>query len=102
MQNEVLDVELSHAALREMAETKPEKMDRKATAALTKDVRLAAGLSIEGLARILGVAPEDVAQWESGEKIPDGPELAVLRLARIEPQTLASRAQAEIKSIVEA
>lgn len=102
MQSEVVDIELSREDLKKIAEENSKKTDPVAVSELVKEVRSMTGLSIEGLARILGVTTDEIEQWENGEKIPCGPELSVLRLAHIEPQTLFCRARTEIKGIVEA
>lgn len=102
MKNEVVDVELSCEELKKISEMKSIDSDSKAFSELVKEVRATAGLSVEGLARILGVATTEIEQWENGEKMPCGPELSVLCLAHVEPQTLFCRARTEIKGILDA
>jgi DNA-binding transcriptional regulator YiaG len=46
------------------------------------------GLSQEGFARALGISVHTLRNWEQGRRVPDGPALALLRIAARHPRVL--------------
>jgi putative transcriptional regulator len=52
-------------------------------------VRLGAGLSQAGFARLLGVSVRTLQQWEQGRREPSGAARTLLRIAERHPQVLS-------------
>ncbi|MGA2144584.1 MAG: helix-turn-helix domain-containing protein [Bryobacteraceae bacterium] len=50
--------------------------------------RLAAGLTQAQFARILGVSPRTLEQWEQGRRTPSGAAKTLIRLAVLHPEIL--------------
>ena len=46
------------------------------------------GLSPEAFARALGISVHTLRNWEQGRRMPDGPALALLRIAARHPKVL--------------
>ena len=54
-----------------------------------KAVRAALGQTQEGFAAMIGVSVATLRNWEQGRRMPEGPALALLRVAAAEPRAVA-------------
>ncbi len=53
-----------------------------------KDIRAGLGQSQEEFALMIGVSVATLRNWEQGRRTPDGPALALLRVASTEPRAV--------------
>lgn len=102
MQDAINAAQINLTDLKDLASSHDQPLSRQDAADLVREVRASAGLTIEQLARILDVKASEIEQWEKAQKMPAGPEMAVLKLARLDSQALYDRARTQIQGIIDA
>ena len=102
MQDAINAARINLTDLKDLASISDQPLSLQNAADLVMEVRNSAGLSIEQLARVLDVKASEIEKWEKAEKMPAGPELAVLQLARLDSQALYDRARTQIQGIIDA